>query len=120
MTLNRMGYGAMQLAGPGVWGPPKDVNTAITVLREAVKSGYLSRRRTWLQLRRDAGTLQQSRRGSGLAADDRWVQQIRTRLISSYNCRCQVRPNPIRVPVRPLMPASQASRVKMLLKLSRY
>src|ERR1700739_107103 len=39
MTLNRMGYGAMQLAGPGVWGPPRDVNTAITVLREAVESG---------------------------------------------------------------------------------
>jgi pyridoxine 4-dehydrogenase len=39
VTLNRMGYGAMQLAGPGVWGPPKDVNTAIAVLREAVESG---------------------------------------------------------------------------------
>jgi aryl-alcohol dehydrogenase-like predicted oxidoreductase len=39
MTLNRMGYGAMQLAGPGVWGLPKDVNTAIAVLREAVESG---------------------------------------------------------------------------------
>jgi pyridoxine 4-dehydrogenase len=39
MTLNRMGYGAMQLAGPGVWGPPRDVNAAITVLREAVESG---------------------------------------------------------------------------------
>jgi pyridoxine 4-dehydrogenase len=39
MTLNRMGYGAMQLAGPGVWGPPQDVNTAVTVLREAVESG---------------------------------------------------------------------------------
>jgi pyridoxine 4-dehydrogenase len=38
-TLNRMGYGAMQLAGPGVWGPPRDVNTAIAVLREAVESG---------------------------------------------------------------------------------
>jgi pyridoxine 4-dehydrogenase len=38
-TLTRMGYGAMQLAGPGVWGPPKDVNTAIAVLREAVESG---------------------------------------------------------------------------------
>jgi pyridoxine 4-dehydrogenase len=35
MTLNRMGYGAMQLAGPGVWGPPKDVNAATAVLREA-------------------------------------------------------------------------------------
>jgi pyridoxine 4-dehydrogenase len=39
MTLNRMGYGAMQLAGPGVWGPPQDVNAAIAVLREAVESG---------------------------------------------------------------------------------
>ena len=39
MTLNRMGYGAMQLAGPGVWGPPQDVNTALAVLREAVESG---------------------------------------------------------------------------------
>jgi pyridoxine 4-dehydrogenase len=39
MTLKRMGYGAMQLAGPEVWGPPRDVDTAIAVLREAVKSG---------------------------------------------------------------------------------
>jgi pyridoxine 4-dehydrogenase len=39
MTVNRMGYGAMQLAGPGVWGPPKDVQTAIAVLREAIESG---------------------------------------------------------------------------------
>ena len=39
MTLNRMGYGAMQLAGPGVYGPPRDVDTAIAVLREAVASG---------------------------------------------------------------------------------
>src|SRR5580698_3338542 len=38
-TLNRMGYGAMQLAGPGVWGPPRDINAAVDVLREAVKSG---------------------------------------------------------------------------------
>src|ERR1700756_1766985 len=38
-TLNRMGYGAMQLAGPGVWGPPRDVDAAIAVLREAVESG---------------------------------------------------------------------------------
>jgi aryl-alcohol dehydrogenase-like predicted oxidoreductase len=38
-TLNRMGYGAMQLAGPGVYGPPRDVDTAIAVLREAVASG---------------------------------------------------------------------------------
>src|SRR5881394_4244962 len=39
MTLNRMGYGAMQLAGPGVWGPPRDVDGAIAVLREAVAAG---------------------------------------------------------------------------------
>src|SRR5580658_5905020 len=39
MTVNRMGYGAMQLAGPGVWGPPRDVDAAVAVLREAVESG---------------------------------------------------------------------------------
>src|SRR5919106_4563413 len=39
LTVNRMGYGAMQLAGPQVWGPPRDVNAAIAVLREAVEAG---------------------------------------------------------------------------------
>jgi aryl-alcohol dehydrogenase-like predicted oxidoreductase len=39
MTLNRVGYGAMQLAGPQVWGPPRDVDGAIAVLREAVAMG---------------------------------------------------------------------------------
>ena len=39
MTLQRMGYGAMQLAGPQVWGPPRDVGAAIAVLRAAVDSG---------------------------------------------------------------------------------
>ena len=39
MTLNRVGYGAMQLAGPGVFGPPRDRDAAIAVLREAVDSG---------------------------------------------------------------------------------
>jgi pyridoxine 4-dehydrogenase len=39
MSLNRMGYGAMQLAGPGVWGPPRDVDGAIAVLKEAVATG---------------------------------------------------------------------------------
>ncbi len=34
-----MGYGAMQLAGPGVWGPPRDPDAAIAVLREAVALG---------------------------------------------------------------------------------
>jgi len=37
--VHRMGYGAMQLAGPQVWGPPRDVNAAIAVLREAVAAG---------------------------------------------------------------------------------
>jgi pyridoxine 4-dehydrogenase len=38
-TINRMGYGAMQLAGPGVFGPPRDPAECIAVLREAVESG---------------------------------------------------------------------------------
>jgi aryl-alcohol dehydrogenase-like predicted oxidoreductase len=37
--VNRLGYGAMQLAGPGVFGPPKDRDTAIAVLKEAIASG---------------------------------------------------------------------------------
>src|ERR1700740_84327 len=39
LTVNRMGYGAMQLAGPGVWGPPRDPDEAVTVLREAIEAG---------------------------------------------------------------------------------
>ena len=43
MTVNRMGYGAMQLAGRDgkkmVWGPPRDVPGAIAVLREAIAAG---------------------------------------------------------------------------------
>jgi pyridoxine 4-dehydrogenase len=39
LTLSRMGYGAMQLAGPGVFGPPRDRDQALRVLREAVKLG---------------------------------------------------------------------------------
>lgn len=39
MTVHRMGYGAMQLAGPGVFGPPKDRQQAVAVLREAIESG---------------------------------------------------------------------------------
>jgi aryl-alcohol dehydrogenase-like predicted oxidoreductase len=39
LTVNRIGYGAMQLAGPGVWGPPKDPDAAVAVLREAVAAG---------------------------------------------------------------------------------
>ncbi len=39
LTVNRIGYGAMQLAGPGVYGPPKDPDAAVAVLREAVAAG---------------------------------------------------------------------------------
>jgi pyridoxine 4-dehydrogenase len=38
-TVKRLGYGAMQLAGPGVFGPPKDRKAALAVLREAVAAG---------------------------------------------------------------------------------
>ena len=37
--VSRMGYGAMKLAGPGVWGPPRDADSAVAILREAVASG---------------------------------------------------------------------------------
>jgi pyridoxine 4-dehydrogenase len=39
MTVSRIGYGAMQLAGPQVWGPPRDLEEAIRVLREAFDAG---------------------------------------------------------------------------------
>ncbi|AYG03622.1 oxidoreductase [Gryllotalpicola protaetiae] len=39
LTVTRMGYGAMQLPGPGVWGPPRDRDEAIAVLRAAVEAG---------------------------------------------------------------------------------
>jgi pyridoxine 4-dehydrogenase len=39
IAVNRMGYGAMQLAGPQVWGPPRDMNAAVAVLREAIDVG---------------------------------------------------------------------------------
>jgi aryl-alcohol dehydrogenase-like predicted oxidoreductase len=39
ITVNRMGYGAMRLSGPGIFGPPQDINAAIAVLREAIDSG---------------------------------------------------------------------------------
>jgi pyridoxine 4-dehydrogenase len=39
MAVNRMGYGAMQLAGPQVWGPPRDPEEAVKVLREAIDAG---------------------------------------------------------------------------------
>src|SRR5207248_4664020 len=39
ITVHRMGYGAMQLAGPGVFGPPRDPDAAVAVLRRAVELG---------------------------------------------------------------------------------
>jgi pyridoxine 4-dehydrogenase len=39
LTVKRLGYGAMQLAGPGVFGPPRDIDAAVAVLREAIESG---------------------------------------------------------------------------------
>ncbi len=39
LTVHRMGYGAMQLAGPGVWGPPGDPDAAVAILRAAVAAG---------------------------------------------------------------------------------
>src|SRR5262245_7777680 len=39
LMVQRIGYGAMQLAGPGVWGPPKDHDGAIALLREAIAAG---------------------------------------------------------------------------------
>src|ERR1700722_5187584 len=39
ISVHRMGYGCMQLAGPGVWGPPRDRDVAMDVLRAAVAGG---------------------------------------------------------------------------------
>ncbi len=39
LLVQRLGYGAMQLSGPGIFGPPRDRETALAVLREAVSSG---------------------------------------------------------------------------------
>src|SRR5450755_4363247 len=39
LTINRLGYGTMQLPGPGVWGPPRDHDEAISVLRRVVELG---------------------------------------------------------------------------------
>src|SRR5882724_7965602 len=39
LTVNRLGYGAMQLTGPGVWGEPKDPDEALRVLKRAVELG---------------------------------------------------------------------------------
>jgi len=39
LTVQRVGYGAMRLTGPGIWGPPKDLDVAVAILREAVAAG---------------------------------------------------------------------------------
>ena len=38
-SVHRLGYGAMRLSGPGIWGPPKDRKAALTVLRRTVELG---------------------------------------------------------------------------------
>src|SRR5215469_16800022 len=39
ISVHRLGYGAMRLTGPGIWGPPKDRKAALAVLRRAVELG---------------------------------------------------------------------------------
>jgi pyridoxine 4-dehydrogenase len=39
LTVNRMGYGAMRITGPGIWGPPSDKKAALATLRKAVDLG---------------------------------------------------------------------------------
>src|ERR1700677_4591155 len=39
LTVNRMGYGAMRITGPGIWGPPNDIDAALATLRRAVELG---------------------------------------------------------------------------------
>src|SRR5262245_46678948 len=39
LTVNRLGFGAMRITGPGIWGPPADRDTAMAVLRRAVERG---------------------------------------------------------------------------------
>ena len=39
LTVNRLGFGAMRITGPGIWGPPPDVPTAVRVLQRAVELG---------------------------------------------------------------------------------
>jgi aryl-alcohol dehydrogenase-like predicted oxidoreductase len=39
ISVNRLGYGAMRLTGPGIWGPPKDRKAALAVLRRTVELG---------------------------------------------------------------------------------
>jgi len=39
LTVQRIGYGAMRPSGPGIWGPPEDMEGAVAILREAVAAG---------------------------------------------------------------------------------
>ena len=39
LTVNRMGYGAMRITGPGIWGPPADKQAALATLRKAIELG---------------------------------------------------------------------------------
>src|SRR6478736_28527 len=62
-TVNRLGYGAMQLAGPGVFGPPKDRHAALAVLREAVARGGRCADSIQAQARAPSSTTTHRRRG---------------------------------------------------------
>ena len=53
-TVNRLGYRAIQLAGPGVFGPPKDRNAAIVVLLEVVAQGVNLANNMWDRRRQSA------------------------------------------------------------------
>src|SRR5260370_30520658 len=44
LTLNRIGYGALRLPGPEVWGPPKDRYAALALLKEAIVASHASLR----------------------------------------------------------------------------
>ena len=51
ISLKRMGYGAMQLAGPQVWGPPRDIDAAIAVLRRLLRQGSITSIRVIITVR---------------------------------------------------------------------
>ena len=104
IVVNRMGYGAMQLAGRDgdklVWGPPRDVPAAIAVLREAVAAGvnHIDTSDfygpTCDQSTHQAGAPSLSRRSrdrdqSGSAPRQRWLMAARTLAPGDYRCRAR-------------------------------
>jgi pyridoxine 4-dehydrogenase len=99
IKLVRMGYGAMQLAGPEIWGPPRDVDAAIAVLREAVAVGvnhidtsdYYGPHVTNQIIKRalhpyPAGLVIVTKGGARRGADKSWIQALsRTELIDGVH-----------------------------------